>query len=58
MTASIAASTTTPKVLIYKGEKAKPQHKHIDTDPKKKKMENKQCEKDREDENLSSCTKA
>jgi hypothetical protein len=36
MTASIAASTTTPKVLIYKGEKEKPQHKHIDRDPKKK----------------------
>jgi hypothetical protein len=36
MTASIAAQTTTPIALIYKGEKKKPQHKHIDRDPKKK----------------------
>jgi hypothetical protein len=36
MTASIAAPTTTPITLIYKGGKKKPQHKHIDRDPTKK----------------------
>ncbi len=36
MTASIAAPTTTPIALIYKGEKKKPQHKHIDKGPTKK----------------------
>jgi hypothetical protein len=47
MTASIATSTTTPKVLIYKGGKEKPQHKHIDKYPKKKDEKQAMCERQR-----------